>query len=62
MNVNQTVDEVRRNHCSNASKEVRKLVKGQRYLILGNKEDFSLNKFGHSSGREVIGASYQQVS
>jgi len=39
MNVNQAVDEVRRTQCSKASKEDRQLIKGQRYLILGNQEN-----------------------
>ena len=38
MNVNQAVDEVRRTQRSKASKEDRQLIKGQRYLILGNQE------------------------
>jgi transposase len=39
MNVNQAVDEVRRSQCRRASKEDRQLLKGQRYLILGNQEN-----------------------
>lgn len=38
MNVNQAVDEVRRAQCRRAGKEDRQLIKGQRYLILGNQE------------------------
>lgn len=38
MNVNQAVDEVRRSQCRRASREDRQLLKGQRYLILGNYE------------------------
>lgn len=39
MNVNQAVDEVRRTQYRRASKEDRQLIKGQRYLILGNQEN-----------------------
>jgi transposase len=39
MNVNQAVDEVRRTQFRKASKEDRELIKGQRYLILGNQEN-----------------------
>jgi len=39
MNVNQAVDEVRRTQCRKANSEDRQLIKGQRYLILGNPEN-----------------------
>lgn len=39
MNVNQAVDEVRRTQCRKARSEDRQLIKGQRYLILGNPEN-----------------------
>jgi transposase len=39
MNVNQAVDEVRRTQCRKAKSEDRQLIKGQRYLILGNPEN-----------------------
>jgi transposase len=39
MNVNQAVYEVRRTQCRKASAEDRQLIKGQRYLILGNQEN-----------------------
>ncbi|MGD9420254.1 MAG: ISL3 family transposase [Verrucomicrobiota bacterium JB025] len=48
MNVNQAVDEVRRSQCRRASKEDRQLLKGQRYLILGNQENLD------SDGREKL--------
>ena len=46
MNVNQAVDEVRRTQCRKASKEDRQLIKGQRYLILGNQEDLDADARG----------------
>jgi transposase len=39
MNVNQAVDEVRRTQCRKAKSEDRQLIKGQRYVILGNPEN-----------------------
>jgi hypothetical protein len=46
MNVNQAVDEVRRTQCRKASKEDRQLIKGQRYLILGNQENLDADARG----------------
>jgi hypothetical protein len=51
MNVNQAVDEVRRTQCRKASKEDRQLIKGQRYLILGNQENLDADQ--GSSIREI---------
>lgn len=48
MNVNQAVDEVRRSQCRMASKEGGKLIKGHRYLILGNPENLD------ADGREKL--------
>jgi hypothetical protein len=48
MNVNQAVDEVRRSQCRIASKEGGKLIKGHRYLILGNPENLD------ADGREKL--------
>jgi transposase len=39
MNVNQAVDEVRRTQFRKASKEDRRLIKDQLYLILGNQKN-----------------------
>ncbi len=39
MNVNQAVDEVMRSQCRIASMEGGQLIKGHRYLILGNPEN-----------------------
>jgi transposase len=39
MNVNQAVDEVRRSETRKATKEDRKVIKGQRFLILSNEEN-----------------------
>lgn len=39
MNVNQAVDEVRRDQCRKASNEDKKFIKGERYVILSNPED-----------------------
>ncbi len=48
MNVNQAVDEVRRSQCRIASKKGGKLIKGHRYLILGNPENLD------ADGREKL--------
>ena len=48
MNVNQAVDEVRRSQCRGATREDRQLLKGQRYLILGNQEKLD------ADGREKL--------
>jgi transposase len=48
MNVNQAVDEVRRTQCRVASKEDRKFIKGQRYLILACPEKLD------AGGREKL--------
>jgi transposase len=48
MNVNQAVDEVRRDQSRVADKEGKKLLKGQRYLILSNQEKLDDN------GREKL--------
>lgn len=46
MNVNQAVDEVRRSQCRRAGTEERQLIKGQRYLILGNHENLDADGRG----------------
>jgi len=48
MNVNQAVDEVRRTECRKAGTEDRRVIKGKRYLILGNKENLD------AEGREKL--------
>jgi len=54
MNVNQAVDEVRRTQCRKASKEDRKLLKGQRFLLLGNQDKLDLD--GHKQLARLLEA------
>lgn len=62
MNVNQAVDEVRRSECRKAGKEEGKVIKGQRYLILGNKENLDADGRGKLNGllrsNEAISTAY----
>lgn len=54
MNVNQAVDEVRRSESKSADKAGKKLLKGQRYLILSNQE--KLNDKGREKLNDLLEA------
>ena len=54
MNLNEAVDEVRRTVCREATADDRRLLKGQRYLILANQEN--LDEQGQARLKELLEA------